>query len=55
MQRSLPVLIFHQFIVDLLDVDLLPQNVIVTVHIIYYRVVQVVQLLKQAQFLSDPL
>ena len=41
-----PVLVFQQFIVDLLDVNLLPQNVVVTVDIIDDRVVQVIQFLK---------
>ena len=50
-----PVLVFQQFIVDLLDVNLLPQNVVVTVDIIDDRVVQVIQFLKQAQFFSDSL
>ena len=50
-----PVLVFQQFIVDLLDVNLLPQNVVVTVDIIDDRVVQVVQFLKQAQFFPDSL
>ena len=50
-----PVLVFQQFIIDLLDVNLLPQNVVVTVDIIDDRVVQVVQFLKQTQFFSDSL
>jgi len=46
--QNIPVLVFQQFIVDLLNVNLLPQDVVVTVDIIDDRVVQVVQLLKQA-------
>ena len=50
-----PVLVFQQFIVDLLDVNLLPQNVVVPVDIIDDRVVQVVEFLEQVEFFSDSL
>lgn len=52
---DVPVLVFQQFIVDLLNVNLLPQNVVVAIDIIDDRVVQVVQFLKQVQFFFDSL
>ena len=50
-----PVLILQQFVVDLLNINLLPQNVIVTVDVINDGVVQAVQFLQQAQFSADSL
>ena len=54
-RRPSPILILEQLVVDLLDVDFLPQDVVVAVHVVYDRVVQAVQLLKQSQLPADSL
>ena len=53
--NRLPVLIFQQFVVYLFNVNFLPQDIIIAVHVLDDSVVQAVKLLKQSQFLSDSL
>ena len=44
--NRLPVLIFQQFIIYLFNVNFLPQDIIVAVHVLDDSVVQAVKLLK---------
>lgn len=49
----LPVLEVQQFIVDLVDVDIGPEDVVVAVHSVDHVVVEAIELLGQVQLLAD--
>lgn len=50
-----PVLEVQQFLVDLLNIDVGPGNIVVAADFLQHVVVQVVEFLQQVEFLTNPL